>query len=115
MNLDKDIIVKNNNIYSPETCLVVPASINKLFITGKSRRGDCLVGVSCESKNSYRVLFSKNGIKESFGSFKTEEEAFLVYKKEKEKHIKEIADKYSTLLPQKVYKALINYKVDITD
>jgi hypothetical protein len=32
MTLDKDILVHNNKIYSPQTCLIVPNSINCLFI-----------------------------------------------------------------------------------
>ena len=33
----------------------------------------------------------------------------------KEKHIKEIAEKWRGQITEQVYKALINYKVEITD
>ena len=32
MALDKDILCKGNKIYSPETCVYVPQSINSLFV-----------------------------------------------------------------------------------
>ena len=44
--------------------------------------------------------------------------AFNIYKKSKEKVIKEVADYYKNKypdFPQKLYDALYNYKVEITD
>lgn len=36
-------------------------------------------------------------------------------KKEKEKYIKEVADQYKNKIPDKLYKALYSYEVDIND
>ena len=47
--------------------------------------------------------------------FKTSIEAFLCYKTEKEKYIKEVADEFKPYIPQKLYEAMYNYKVEITD
>ena len=37
--LDKDILIKNNKVYSPNTCIFVPNFINKLFIKRQKIRG----------------------------------------------------------------------------
>ena len=43
------------------------------------------------------------------------EEAFRAYKQFKEDYIKQVADEYKDKIPQKLYDAMYNYKVDITD
>ena len=45
----------------------------------------------------------------------TVEEAFSMYKHIKEGHIKDIAEKYKGQIDKRVYQALLNYKVEITD
>jgi len=45
----------------------------------------------------------------------TVEEAFSMYKRLKEGHIKDIAEKYKGQIDKRVYKSLINYQVEITD
>lgn len=49
------------------------------------------------------------------GLYNTPEEAFEVYKYYKEKNIKEVADYYKDKIPQKLYDAMYNYEVEITD
>ena len=45
----------------------------------------------------------------------TVEQAFNVYKKAKEKYIKEVADKWKDHIDIRVYEALMNYEVSIYD
>jgi hypothetical protein len=47
--------------------------------------------------------------------FETIEEAFIAYKDFKEKLIKQTADKYKDKIPDNLYLAMKNYKVEITD
>ena len=51
------------------------------------------------------------------GYFNNVIDAFNAYKKAKEKHIKEIAQKNfdNGLINEQVYQALMNYEVEITD
>lgn len=112
--LDKDILIKGNKIYSPETCCFVPQEINKLFTKRGSQRGECLIGVN-KRKNKYTASINKGGIHFWLGTFNTEEEAFQAYKIAKETYIKEVADRWKGLISDQVYQTLINYKVEITD
>ena len=58
------------------------------------------------------VLFDKN---KHLGLFDTEEDAFQVYKKAKEVHIKEIAELWKDRIDSKVYQALLNWEINISD
>ncbi|HFD2033567.1 TPA: hypothetical protein ACF2DD_002144 [Clostridium perfringens] len=51
MHLDKDILNKGNKVYSPETCVFVPQSINSLFIKSDKTRGDLPIGVDWHKAN----------------------------------------------------------------
>jgi hypothetical protein len=114
-HLDKDILVKGNKIYSPETCRLVPPAINGLFLKKNLNRGNCPIGVSFNIKdNKYRACIMKDK-RITLGRFKTPEEAFQAYKTAKEQYIKEVADKWKDLIDIKVYEAMYNYKVEITD
>ena len=118
--LDKDVLIKGNKIYSPETCVFVPQFINKLFTKRQKLRGDLPIGVSYnKASKKYQAGLSvfKNG-KSTFktlGCFNTVNEAFEVYKQAKEDYIKEIADNYKDKIPAKLYQAMYAYRVDIND
>ena len=121
MELDKDILCKGNKIYSPETCIIVPHRINSLFTKSNTRRGEFPIGV-CWHKTSNKFMTScsflnENGKKKkkNLGIYNTVEEAFLTYKNFKEKYIKEIADEYKDLIPQKLYEAMYKYEIEIND
>ncbi len=55
------------------------------------------------------------GKKLHLGTFETVEDAFNAYKKAKEKCIREYAELHKSEISDKVYNALLNYKVEITD
>lgn len=120
MCLDKDILNKGNNIYSPNNCCIVPATINKIFIKReKAKKFEMPIGITkTENKNkptTYRAKIKKYSQYKQIGNYYTMKDAFNAYKIEKEKYIKEVADLYKDKIPKKVYDAMYNYKVEITD
>lgn len=116
MHLDKDILVKRNKVYSPDTCIFVPSRINKLFLKNDNVRGEYCVGVTYKSDiNKYIARCNTLNERKYLGIFNTEHEAFYIYKEFKEKYIKEVADQYKKYIPKKLYDALYKYQVDITD
>jgi len=106
IQLDKDIKIKGNKLYSPNTCLLVPLSINSLFkvYNGKTK------GVN-KNGNRYRVYLNKFSKYTYFGSYSTEQEAYNVYLREKEKYIHEVGEKWKNKVPNEIYQILINYKL----
>lgn len=117
MELDKDIIIKGSRIYSPETCVFAPRNINCLFTKTNKMRGSLPIGVSYEKKTGKYRSRCNDGTKETIylGLFSTPEEAFIKYKSYKESIIKQVAEKHKELIPEKLYNAMITYKVEITD
>jgi len=117
MQLDKDILIKGNKIYSPETCCFVPQEINNLFLKRKNDRGSCVIGVWLE-KSTGKYISSvsiRNNKRKFLGRFSNEIDAFYAYKNEKEKYIKNIAELYKNKIPVKLYNALYEYEVNIDD
>jgi len=115
--LDKDILVKNNRIYGPQTCLIVPNRVNCLFAKASKIRGELPIGVSKDNRNGRYVAHITEGSASHrfLGYFTTPEEAFLAYKTAKEAYVKQVADEYKNKIPQKLYDALYVYEVEITD
>ena len=120
LTLDKDILHKGNKIYSLENCVLVPDWINLLFVKNDTKRGDCPIGVSYnKQRKKYEARCRINGKKIGLGLYSTIKEAFNAYKQAKENEIKKIANdcvlKGYITQESRLYKAMINYQVKITD
>lgn len=116
LDLDKDILFKGNREYSPATVAFVPHTINTLFVNRKKSRGDLPIGVSFDKeKNKYRASMGFMGQKIKLGRFESAEAAFARYKEYKEDFIKDIAEQYRDEIPDKVYQAMQNWKIEIDD
>lgn len=123
MTLDKDILVKGNRIYSPETCLIVPMRVNSLFIKSPNTTSNLPIGVIYSNRTGihggkrYIGAFTSpyNRKKKQNKAFHTIEDAFVFYKTHKDIIIKEVAEEYKGKVPRQVYDALLKYEVEITD
>lgn len=116
--VDKDILIKGNKIYSPETCCLVSSNVNGLFLKHDATRGDLPIGVS-EHGIGFQARCSNPIINKEIylGSYSTPTQAFNAYKKYKENLIKQVAEiEYDKgNITENCYKAMMNYKVEITD
>ena len=115
--LDKDLLIKSNKVYSENTCVFIPSEINSLLVKRAASRGEYLIGV-CWSKTSkaFKATVSKNkGKSKHLGYFKTELEAYNAYKVAKESFVKEQANEWKDQIDPRAYEALMNYTVDIND
>ncbi len=84
--LDKDIIVNGNKIYSPDTCAFVDQRTNAFVIDSISRRGDFMIGVFFNKETKkFRAICSNPFTKKRdfLGEFQQEECAHLAWKKRK--------------------------------
>lgn len=80
--LDKDILVEGNTVYSPESCIFVPMKVNNFFKGLKTNAVYFDV-----DRNKYRV--SVNNV--YVGRYDTEEKALLAYSEAKRLKIIELA------------------------
>jgi hypothetical protein len=119
--LDKDILVKGNRVYGPDTCTFIPAEINVL-LSGcykSKKRGQHPIGV-CFNKGSGSFVAQmndrqSNGLDKYLGSFPTVEEAFACYKAAKEAKIKRLAEKWKDQIDPRAYEALMARTVEWDD
>ena len=117
--VDKDILLKDNKIYAPEFCCLIPRHVNNLFTKTNAKRGSYPVGVYFKKQmNKYCAHISNNKLKQKhLGYFNTPEEAFQAYKSAKESYIKQIAqEEYDKgNITKQCYEAMMCYQVEIDD
>ena len=122
-SIDKDILVRGNKVYSPETCCFVPNEINAAVTKPKRRiahielpEGVGLIKpktTGCKIGYTARAHTGTTEKERYLGYYDTPEKAFKVYKRTKEGHIKSLAEKWKGKIDEKVYKALINWKIGV--
>lgn len=114
--LEKDILLKGNKHYCPEYCRFVPHPVNSLIVKCDASRGNLPIGVSwCTTKKKFAAHVNRDGKTVFCGYHYNPMSAFLAYKVEKEKIIKEVVNRYKDCIDVDIYKALINYEVSIDD
>ena len=111
MSIDKDILVKGNKVYSPETCCIVPLKINTFFSKYNGQRGDMPTGVFVNDCGNYKVMCSNMfGEERYYGTYQTSTEAETVYKKIKNSMIDKVVEEYALLIPARIIQAIKEWK-----
>lgn len=82
--LDKDILFEGNKLYSEDTCVLVPASLNGFLIDRGAARGEFPQGVSRCRGQGYRASINSSGKRKHIGHYTTPEAASCAYKLAKE-------------------------------
>ena len=114
--LDKDILFRDNKVYSPDTCVFLPRRLNSILLRRQGDRGSTLIGVSKHKSNGrYNAHLKVSGKLVHLGAFGTELEAFHAYKEAKEANIARMAEEYRDVISVAAYEALIKYEVLVTD
>ena len=115
--LDKDLLIKGNKVYSEDTCCFIPREINVALIYNQTKKGNHPIGVSYSKINNKFVVYVKKGegSREYLGYFEDASVAFLAYKASKEAYLKELANKWKDKIDLRVYEALIGWEINIDD
>lgn len=105
--LDKDILIEDNKVYSPETCVFVDKKVNMFLTDRKTSRGEYPTGVywSTQNKKFISQCSQGSGRQKYLGSFNTPEEAYQAWREEKLRQAENLAAEQTDEL---VAKALIN-------
>jgi len=105
MHIDKDILINNNKLYSPETCLIIPQRINMVFMKKNREVDPDLPQGIRRCVGGYMVSYNTKYL----GVHTELDKAIEVYNIEKRIHIKQIVEEYGERLPPKVRNALLNW------
>ncbi len=82
----------------------------------RAKRGVLPIGVSKNPKRkTYKSRCSIDGDLVYLGDYLTFDEAFQAYKIARESYVKEVANKWKDQIDPRVYEALMNWIVEITD
>lgn len=115
-HLDKDILVKGNKVYSPDTCRFVPQYLNNLLNDCKNVNNGLPIGVfainpsiSQRRKTTTYISHCHTSLGHISKTFKTISEASSWYIENKRKHIKEVSIKafLDNAIKTDIYLALI--------
>ena len=116
--VDKDIFIKRNKTYSPDTCCLVPQNVNCLFLKREAERGKYPIGVR-HTNDGYLAVCRNPFLNRAveLGYYSTPEKAFEAYKVYKEDIIKQVAEvEYKAdNITKQCYEAMMNYEVEIDD
>ena len=111
--LDKDLLVHGNKVYSESTCCLVPEQINSFLNNSSDTRSTGLPsGIHWKTKNKkFQVTVKDEFKKHSYLALvSAPEDGYAIYTKEKERIAKALAKKYRGCVREDVFLSLVNYE-----
>lgn len=108
VDLDKDLLIQGNNVYSPETCAFITHFLNTIF---EDRGVKQLITQNKDKKYNVAMLILNK--KQEVGVFDTKEEAVEALADYKKQYIVSVAESCKGKVQDCVYQAMLNWKVDI--
>ena len=88
--LDKDLLLPGNKVYSPETCCFISKETNNALRVTRSKHSDFPPGVSVAG-DRYKAELGFKKFKKHIGCFDTQEEAGSAYRIHKARHLRNLA------------------------
>ena len=118
MAVDKDLFGNGSNMYSPETCCILPQGLNSFIANckrhyfGDDRENALPIGVS-RTRDGYcsKIVLSSTGKEIRLSEWNTPEEAFAEYKVMKQADIKLVSAQYKDKIPDYIYNKLLTIEV----
>lgn len=111
-DIDKDLLEKGNREYHPDKCVFIPRAINNLLKEKKKKKSGLPYGVAATESGKFAAYIGRGGRIRYLGSYDEIADAKKSYNREKEKAIKEEANKYRDQIDPRAYKALMNYRLE---
>lgn len=110
--LDKDLLVKGNKLYSPDTCCLIPKQLNRLLISSDTTNRKYPVGTSFhKAAGKFRAYLTTDNKTHHLGLFDTVAEAHQAYVTSKEAYVKLKATQWKGKIDERVFDALMNWRV----
>ena len=81
-HLDKDLLIRNNKVYGPNTCIFITQELNLFLTLRDSCRGNLPLGVTLH-KGRFRSQINNGKSHKYLGRFNTPEEAHRTWQKAK--------------------------------
>lgn len=118
--LDKDLLIPGNKVYSPDACVLVPSEVNALIIKADAIRGQYPIGVAFDKCNkrfkSYCRIYNsttRKSFKKTIGYFTdpvSASESYIQYKTQVIENYISTVESYSlsTSMKNRIRKALKN-------
>lgn len=106
--LDKDLLVPNNRIYTPDTCTLIPKELNLLFLEGAQSKTGLPLGItmSSDGSNRFQVRLSMNGKRKHIGYYHCIEKAKHAYMVAKTNHVESKINEFTNSVDIEILNAL---------